>query len=51
MKADEYGWPTKATAIMVARGDEQRANVDFGSLFAPGHCCCLECSVVDSHGR
>ena len=34
-KADEYGWPTKTKARMVARGDEQRANVDFGELFAP----------------
>ena len=33
-KADEYGWPTK-TKEMVARGHEQRANVDFGELFAP----------------
>ena len=36
-KADEYGWPTKAKSRMVrvARRNEQRANVDFGELFAP----------------
>ena len=34
-KADEYGWPTKTKARMVARGDEQRAYVVFGQLFAP----------------
>ena len=34
-KADECGWPTKPKAKRVARGDEQRANVDFGELFAP----------------
>ena len=34
-KADEYGWPTKIKAKLVARGDEQRANIDFGELFAP----------------
>ena len=34
-KAGEHGWPTKTIARMVARGDEQRATVYFGELFAP----------------
>ena len=34
-KADEYGWPTKTNTRLVARGDEQRANIDFGEFFAP----------------
>ena len=34
-KADEYGWPTKTKTRLVARGDQQRMNVDFGELFAP----------------
>ena len=34
-KADEYGWPTKTKARLVARGDEQRVDIDFGELFAP----------------
>ena len=34
-KADEHGWPTKTTARLAARGDEQRASIDFGELFAP----------------
>ena len=34
-EADEYGWPTKTKARLVAREDEQRMNIDFGELFAP----------------
>ena len=34
-EADEYGWPTKTKSRLVARGDQQRMNVDFGELFAP----------------
>ena len=34
-KAYEYGWPTKNKASLVARGDEQRADIHFGELFAP----------------
>ena len=37
-KADGYGWPTKTKLgrdLYTARGDEQRANTDFGELFAP----------------
>ena len=34
-KADEYGWPTKTKARRVARGDQQRVNIDFGEFFAP----------------
>lgn len=34
-KTDEYGWRTLTKPRMVARGNEQRANIDFGDLFAP----------------
>ena len=34
-KADEYVWPSKPQAGDVARGDEQRANVDSTELFPP----------------
>ena len=34
-KANEYGWPTKTKARLVGRGDEQRANTNFGELFVP----------------
>ena len=34
-KADEYSWPTQTKARLVARGDEKRANIGFGKLFAP----------------
>ena len=34
-KADEYGWPTKTKARLLARGYQQRANIDLGELFAP----------------
>ncbi|CAB1108491.1 unnamed protein product [Ectocarpus sp. CCAP 1310/34] len=33
-KADEYGWPTKFKASLLARGDMQRAPIDFGELCA-----------------
>ena len=29
-KADEYGWPTKPKARLVARGGEKRLHIDFG---------------------
>lgn len=32
---DAFGWPTKAKARLVARGDMQREFVDFGDLYAP----------------
>ena len=35
VKSDEFGWPVKAKARLVARGDQQRAFVDFGELYAP----------------
>ena len=34
-KADENSWPTETKVRPVARGGEQKANVDFGALFAP----------------
>ena len=34
-KADEYGWPTKTKARLVARGDQLTANIGLGELFAP----------------
>ena len=29
-----FGWPTKAKARLVARGDMQREYIDFGDLYA-----------------
>ena len=34
-KCDQYGWPTKVKARLVARGDQQTQYVDFGEVFAP----------------
>lgn len=34
-KVDAFGWPTKAKARLVARGDMQREYIDFGDLYAP----------------
>ena len=34
-KSGEYGWPAKIKARPIALRDEQRANIDFGGLFAP----------------
>lgn len=34
-KSDEYGWPVKAKARLVARGDQQKDFIDFGELYAP----------------
>ena len=34
-KVDQFGWPTKAKARLVARGDMQREYIDFGDLHAP----------------
>ena len=34
-KVDRFGWPTKAKARLVARGDMQREYIDFGDLYAP----------------
>ncbi|CAM9903911.1 unnamed protein product [Pylaiella littoralis] len=35
VKSDEYGWTTKMKARLVARGDQQVENVDFGERYAP----------------
>ena len=34
-KVDQFGWPTKAKARLVARGDMHREYIDFGDLYAP----------------
>ena len=34
-KVDGYGWPTQPMVRVVARGDEQRAIIDFGEFLAP----------------
>ena len=34
-KVDQFRWPTKAKARLVARGDMQREYIDFGDLNAP----------------
>ncbi|CAB1108804.1 unnamed protein product [Ectocarpus sp. CCAP 1310/34] len=34
-KADEFGWPTKVKARLVARSDMQIEYIDFGELYAP----------------
>ena len=34
-KVDQFGWPTKAEARLVARGDMQREYIDFEDLYAP----------------
>ena len=34
-KADEFGWPTKTNSRLVARGGQQRMNMEFRDLFAP----------------
>ena len=34
-KVDQFGWPTKAKARLVARDDMQREYIDFGDLYAP----------------
>ena len=34
-KADDYGSPTKTKARLEARGDQQRAYIDFGELLEP----------------
>ena len=34
-KCDQYGWPTKVKARLVARGDQQTQYIDFGEVFAP----------------
>ena len=33
-KVDQFGWPTKAKARLVARNDVQREYIDFGDLYA-----------------
>ena len=34
-KTDKVGWPTKTKSRLVARGDMQRADIDFEELYAP----------------
>ena len=34
-KVDAFGFPTKAKARLVARGDMQKEYIDFGDLYAP----------------
>ena len=38
-KVDEYGWPTKKTARLVARGDEQSVNLTLDNCLRP--LCCV----------
>ena len=34
-KTDEQGWPTKVKSRLVARGDMQKADIDFAELYSP----------------
>ena len=34
-KVDQFGWPTKAKARLVVRGDMQKEYIAFGDLYAP----------------
>ena len=34
-KYDQYGWPTKVKARLVAGGNQRTQYIDFGELFAP----------------